>query len=182
MKTNFFAAILLILISASTFADETSSKMTAKKPDHAMQSGHKKNISDMKEECEHKTDGHYMHEMMGGHGVDMMETGMSMIWALNLSEDQKSKVYKLSDELVHTNWATQGLINDETAKLRDLYEADKRDPTAIGKEYQRIFDLKRQMIEAYLNTQNRISELLTSEQRDEMKRSRHEMHHMHEYE
>jgi len=54
---------------------------------------------------------------------------------------------------------------DEQAKLRDLYEADKRDPAAIGAAYQRIFDLQRQMIESTVASHNKIEGLLTPEQR-----------------
>ena len=94
---------------------------------------------------------------------------------LNLSADQQSRISKLTDQLNHDNWAKQGMINDESAKLRDLYEADKRDPAAIGEEYKKIFDLKRQMIEAYLATQNQIEDLLTPEQRDQLKSLRRRM-------
>jgi len=114
--------------------------------------------------------------MMGGRDSSMMmEPDMHMLGALALSEEQQAKINKLSDELKHNNWATQGLLNDETAKLRDLYQADKRDPAAIGKEYQKVFDLKRQMIETYLDTENRIEEILTPEQLIQMKEARHRM-------
>ena len=63
-------------------------------------------------------------------------------------------------------------------KLRDLYEVDKRDPAAIGKEYQAIFNLKRQMIEAYLDAQNQIEEVLTPEQRATLKDLRNKMRYM----
>jgi Spy/CpxP family protein refolding chaperone len=134
-----------------------------------------------KDECsdEHGMGKHYEHGMMGDQGGEMMmEPNMHLLGALALSNEQLSKISKLADDLKHNNWATQGLINDETAKLRDLYEADKRDPASIGKEYQRIFDLKRQMIETYLDTQNRIEENLTPEQLTKLKGARHEMHHM----
>ena len=98
---------------------------------------------------------------------------MHMIMSLDLNDEQRSKINKLSDELKHNNWATKGLIMDESAKLRDLYAADKRDPAAIGKEYQKIFDLQRQMIEAMITTQNRVEELLTPEQRTQLKNLHH---------
>ena len=121
---------------------------------------------------------HHGHGMMGEGAEMMMEPDMHLLGALALSKEQQSKINKLSDELKHNNWATLGLINDETAKLRDLYEADKRDPAAIGKEYQKVFDLKRQMIETYLNTQNSIEEILTPDQLAKMKEARQKMHHM----
>lgn len=112
--------------------------------------------------CDHKGG------MMGGH-----PSHMRIVMSLDLNEDQRSKINKLSDELKHNNWATKGLIMDESAKLRDLYAADKRNPSDIGKVYQKIFDLKRKMIEATITTQNRIEEILTPEQRAQLKDMRH---------
>ncbi len=113
--------------------------------------------------------------MMGPGAEMMMEPNMHRLEALGLSEEQQAKITPLADKLKHDNWATQGLINDETAKLRDLYEADKRDPVVIDKEYKKIFDLKRKMIETYLEAQNRIEAVLTPEQRTQMRSARHHM-------
>lgn len=116
-------------------------------------------------------EGGHMGGMMGNHesGAMMKTPRIDRVMALDLSNEQRSKINKLSDELKHNNWAAKGLIMDGSAKLRDLYGADKRDPSAIGKEYQKIFDSERQMIEAVIDTQNRIEELLTPEQRAQMK-------------
>ena len=127
--------------------------------------------------CDHKGG------MMGGHDAGMMmgSNHMHMIMSLDLNDDQRSRINKLSDELKHNNWTTKGLIMDESAKLRDLYAADKRDPSAIGKEYQKIFDLQRKMIEATVTTQNRIEEILTPEQRTQLKNRRHGGAPMHDH-
>lgn len=108
--------------------------------------------------------------MSGGHG--MMTPGIGMLNSLDLSDDQRTRINKLSDELQHKNWATMGMMNDETNILRDLYHADKRDPSAIGNEYKKIFDLKRQMIEAMIAGQNDMEALLTDEQRAKLKELR----------
>lgn len=116
-------------------------------------------------------EGMHMGGMMGRHepGAMMKTPHIGMVMALDLGDEQRSRINKLSDELTHNNWVTMGSITDESAKLRDLYAADKRDPSTIGKEYQKIFDLERQMIEATIDTQNRIEELLTPEQRTQLK-------------
>jgi Spy/CpxP family protein refolding chaperone len=125
--------------------------------------------------------------MMGGHGMmggmmgGMMDSPrMHMVMQLDLSDDQRAKINKLYDDLHHRNWETQGKIMDEAAKLRDLYEADKRDPKAISGEYQKVFDMKRQMIEAMVDTQNHVEELLTPAQLAKLKEMRHKMGEMHE--
>lgn len=123
--------------------------------------------------------GGYGEGMMGGHGMMMESPRMHMVMSLNLSDDQRAKINKLSDALQHKNWDREGMIRDESAKLRDLYEADKRDPKAIGAEYQKIFDLKRQMIEDMVDTQNHVEELLTADQLRQLKDMHHGMGEMH---
>ncbi|MBI3901819.1 MAG: Spy/CpxP family protein refolding chaperone [Nitrosomonadales bacterium] len=196
MKNIVAVALLSAVFAAPAFADDAAAVTPAQKNAHAKFQAHKHahKMAGMKEECDTKHKEMVAHEpgmmmgehgrgMMGGHAMGMMGGNMEMMMepdrhlldALNLSEEQRAKVNKLADELRHNNWSTQGLINDETARLRDLYEADKRDPAAIGKEYQKVFDLKRQMIETYLDTQNRIEEVLTDEQRARMKEERRHM-------
>lgn len=129
------------------------------------------------------TGGGHMSGMMGGYGSGMMleSPQMNLVKSLDLSGEQRSKINKLYDTLKHNNWATMGLIMDESAKLRDLYEADKRDPSAIGQTYQKIFDSQRKMIEAMIDTQNHVDELLTPEQRTRLKNLHHKMKPMHGY-
>jgi Spy/CpxP family protein refolding chaperone len=161
----------LAAISGSAFAADTpTQKPAVSKPDP------KAHEQDHCDGHESGMMGGYSHGMMGGEGSMMESPRMKMVMMLDLSDEQRSKINKLSDQLHHDNWAIQGSMTDETAKLRDLYEADKRDPATIGKEYQKIFDLKRQMIEAMIDTQNHVEELLTPEQIIQLKK----MHHMHE--
>jgi len=184
MKIIIAVALLSAFVATPAMADDTAAKISTSKPATAIPSGlkHGHEMSAKKDECDDEhvmAGGHHGYGMMEEQGADMMmEPDRHLLGTLALGKDQQSKINQLSDELKHNNWATQGLINDETAKLRDLYEADKRDPAAIGKEYQKVFDLKRQMIETYLDTQNRIEEILTPEQRAKMKEARQEMHHM----
>jgi Spy/CpxP family protein refolding chaperone len=125
--------------------------------------------------------GQGMYGMGTGHGMMDHGAGMGMMGgmphpmamhhldALKLSDEQRTKINKLSDELRKKHWAGMGAIMDESTKLRDLYAAEKRDPAAIGQIYQRIFDQKRQMIESSIDTQNHIDEILTPEQLAQLK-------------
>lgn len=119
----------------------------------------------------------HMGSMMGGHeaGGMMEPPHVSKVMALDLNDEQRSKINKLSDELRRSNWAAMGQVMDGSAKLRDLYGAEKRDPSSIGKVYQNIFDSKRRMIEAMIDNQNRVEELLTPEQRAQLKDMHHKM-------
>ncbi len=165
-----------ILVVALLFAFSASSSFAADAPVKKSPVA-RKAIDQCDDHAAYHGGGYGMMEGYGGMGGHGMMMGVGIYSMLNLSADQQAKISKLSDELNHDNWAKQGLINDEAAKLRDFYEADKRDPAAIGEEYKKIFDLKRQMIEAYLTAQNQIDAVLTPEQRAQMK----DMHRNHRY-
>jgi Spy/CpxP family protein refolding chaperone len=113
--------------------------------------------------------------MMGGEGMmygpGMM--GMGPVWMLNLTDEQRTKISKLQDELRKKQWATMGQIMDERQKLFELYSAENPDPKKVGAVYGKIFDLRRQMIEAAIDTQNRTQALLTQEQRAQLDQWRH---------
>ncbi|MBI1175096.1 MAG: periplasmic heavy metal sensor [Sideroxydans sp.] len=177
-KLAFLCAVGLTMGAAASTASaaDTSSKAAPQKPAVSKPAGHS-GVRGAQDHCEYGPGmmggGGYGRGMMGG---GMMESPrMGMIHMLDLSDEQRAKINKLSDQLQHDNWATMGAMMDETAKLRDLYEADKRDPAAIGNEYQKIFDLKRQMIVAMLTTQNKIEDLLTDAQRAQLKGMRQQM-------
>ncbi|NNM82659.1 MAG: hypothetical protein HKL98_08695 [Burkholderiales bacterium] len=107
--------------------------------------------------------------MMGGSDVKMLGPRTAIVLSLPLTAEQRASINKLTDKLQHDNWATMGTIMDDTGVLRDLYQAERRDPVAIDKTYQRIFDLKRQMIKGALDTENQIEDLLTPDQLKEFR-------------
>jgi Spy/CpxP family protein refolding chaperone len=101
--------------------------------------------------------------MMGGcspmHGYD----GMSQ--ALDLNDDQQKKISQIQQDFHRQNWDLMGKMYDESLTLRRLFHAAELDPKAIGEQQQRLFDLRRQMTEAWVETQNHIKEILTPEQK-----------------
>ena len=105
--------------------------------------------------------------MGGGYGHGMMGQGMmgQGLPGISLDDKQRKQHNAIQDDLRRKRWELMGRTMDEQAKLRDLYEADKRDPAAIGAAYQRVFDLQRQMIEATVAAHNKVEDLLTPEQR-----------------
>ena len=56
---------------------------------------------------------------------------------------------------------------DEQSQLRKLYRSDTPDAKVIGEVYGRIFDYRRQMIEARIEAHNKKRALLTDEQREQ---------------
>ncbi|MFQ6021968.1 MAG: Spy/CpxP family protein refolding chaperone [Acidiferrobacterales bacterium] len=116
---------------------------------------------------------HHQHHMpmMGGIGMMGMGPGMmgmGPLWMLDLSDDQRTKLHKIQDELRKTHWNTMGKIMDESSKLSELFAADKPDAKKIGAVYGNIFDLRRQMIEVSIDVHNRMDAVLTKEQREQL--------------
>lgn len=110
--------------------------------------------------------------MMGG---GMMSRGMlggmglGPLHALDLNEQQQTRINQIRDETRRKNWDTMGKLMDEQARLRDLLAAEKRDPAAIGKQSMKMADLRRQLLEASIESHNRIEALLSKEQKDQLR-------------
>jgi Spy/CpxP family protein refolding chaperone len=106
---------------------------------------------------------------MGGYG---MGPGMMGGWApgyLDLTEEQQAKVAKIQDETRKKHWELAGKINDEQARLRELYAAPKTDEAAISKTYKNIGQLQQQMYESSVDAQKRMDAILTPDQREKMR-------------
>lgn len=98
----------------------------------------------------------------GGRG---MMAGFGM---LDLTADQRAKITKIQDELRKQHWGIMGKIMDEQAKLRDLYAEEKLDAKKIGAVSDAIHALQKQMTETKIDAFNRMREILTKEQRDQL--------------
>lgn len=119
------------------------------------------------------------HGMMGGNGMGPgMIGGYGMMGAgpmsgLELNRDQRKQMLRIQSELRKQNWALQGGILDAREQLFELYLEDTLDAKKIGTVYAKIFDLRRQMIEAGINAHNRQRTVLTEEQRQQLRYRRH---------
>ena len=106
--------------------------------------------------------------MMGG-GMGMMHGGMGALYGLDLNDDQQTKVMQIQNEVGKKHWDLMSKMNDEHGKLHTIIMADKRDPAAVGQQMQKVFDLRRQMMESSIDAQNRIDAVLTAEQRTKLR-------------
>ena len=109
--------------------------------------------------------------MMGGGGWG---PGMGMgpgagagggLAALNLSDEQREKVFAIREEARKKNWATMGEVRSEQFKLRGMYSAEKLDPDKIADQQKKVDDLRRQMVKSRADTHNKVMAVLTPEQR-----------------
>lgn len=124
-----------------------------------------------------------MHGMMRGHGTGGMEgmdrgsagftagplSSLGRIKMLDINQEQRSKINKIQHDLRKQQWALQGKILDEQAKLSDLHSAERPDARKIGAVYGTLFDIRRQMIEAKIEAMNRAKDVLNKDQLNKLR-------------
>ena len=106
----------------------------------------------------------------GRMGPGMGNGPMGGYWGrgLDLSDEQRSKVNAIQDEVRKQHWGLMGAMMDEQSRLRDLYEAAKPDSTGIEQAYKRIGELQQKMYESSIDAHKRMDAVLTDEQRKQM--------------
>ena len=113
--------------------------------------------------------------MMGGYedyetGPGMMgDYGLGQISRLDLSDQQRDQINKLSDQLRRKHWDIMGKMMDERSKLRDLYAEDKPDAEKVGAVYDEIAKLQKEMVQTRIETGNKIQDVLTPQQQEQLK-------------
>ena len=105
---------------------------------------------------------------MGGFGPGMM--GMGPMAMLDLSDAQTAQLQKIQAESMKMHRPLMRRIWDEKKQLWALMKAEKRDPAAIGKAYDKLADLQRQALEAHIDAENKMAAVLTKEQQAQMRR------------
>ena len=109
--------------------------------------------------------------MMGGYGMGPgMMGGYGPGAELNLTAEQRSKIAKIQDDTRRKHWDLMGKMHDEQSQMREIYYSDKRDDAALSKSYRKMSDLRQQMFDLSLSAQKQTDAVLTTEQRDKLKR------------
>ncbi len=109
--------------------------------------------------------------MMGGDGMGP-GMGMGGGWGMgpqglpDLTADQRAKISRIRDEARKKHWELMGQMIDEQARLRDLYDAPKRDSDAISASYKKISEMQRRMYESSADAHKRMEAVLTKEQQE----------------
>ncbi|BAU49713.1 hypothetical protein SVA_3165 [Sulfurifustis variabilis] len=106
--------------------------------------------------------------MMGGGMMGPGGMGMGPLAMLDLTDDQRAKIAKIQDETRKRQWELSGKLLDEQARLRDLYLNEKPDPKQVGQVYGNVAKLNQQMAEISTEAHNRMFDVLTKEQRDQL--------------
>jgi len=107
--------------------------------------------------------------MMGGYGGSYGMMGPENFGGLNLSDDQKAKVTQIQRDARRKMWSLMGRMMESRYALQDLYDADKQDAAAINRQFKELEDMRRQMVESSVDMHNRINEILTKEQREQIR-------------
>lgn len=108
--------------------------------------------------------------MMGGYGPGMMGGyGMGPLNMLNLSDDQRRHYNAITSDLRKKHWEHMGKILEDEQRLEELYSKERPDPKAIAKVQADIDAVRRQMIEESVEAQNKLNDLVTDEQRKELR-------------
>ncbi len=114
--------------------------------------------------------------MMGGYGEGYYGMGPGMMWgygarygsAVNLSDEQRTKIDKIENDARTKQWDLMGKMHEEQSRLFTASNANKPDETAISKGYKKIADLRQQMYDTSRAAQKQVDTVLTKEQRDQL--------------
>jgi len=101
----------------------------------------------------------------------MMMGGMMMedFSDLKLSKEQRDKIRSIMQEQRKTHLEMMNKMFDASDKLSELYDADSPDADKIGKAYDDVFAVQKQMIQENLRARNKIFATLTKEQQEKFR-------------
>lgn len=105
-----------------------------------------------------------------GHGMGPGMMGHGGAPGLELSEEQRARAGKIHDASRKKMWATMGGMLDASSKLRELLSASTRDRAAVSAAYKQVGELRQQMFEISLDTQEEFERILTADQRKLLRR------------
>jgi periplasmic protein CpxP/Spy len=103
--------------------------------------------------------------MMGGYGRG---GGLA---ALDLSPEQRDKIAAIQEENRRKNWDAMGQLRSEQFKLRQMYNAEKIDSTAVTEQQKKVDELRRQMLKSRLDARNQMIAILTPEQKKHLRQA-----------
>lgn len=112
--------------------------------------------------------------MGGGYGPGMMGGGygpgmMGAFGAIELSDQQRDQMQQIARELRKQQWDLAEQMMEKQDKLQGLYAQGQPNPEEVGQAYAEIAQLRRQMVEAHVQAQNRMQDVLTEEQREQLR-------------
>jgi Spy/CpxP family protein refolding chaperone len=98
--------------------------------------------------------------MMGGFGVGP---------ELNLTEEQRSQITKIQNDLRQKHTEVMGKMQAEMLQMRELFASNNSDEAALSTIFKKMTDLRQEMFDQLLSTQKQVNAVLTDEQREILK-------------
>ena len=111
----------------------------------------------------------HMGPMMGPMMMGPMGPMMGNLVGLDLTDKQREQIRDIQRNMRKQHFELMDKMMDTSDKLYKLYDVDKPDPEKIGKVYDEIYKIKRQMIQEHIEIRNRVYDLLTKEQREKFR-------------
>jgi len=106
-------------------------------------------------------------------GPGMMGGGMGMLYGLNLDKSQRDKVRALMREQRTANCKLMTEMMDVHDELAAAYDKDKPDAKAVGRLYEKMQGMQRQMLERSVQMRNKMRGILNKEQQEQFDRYYH---------
>ncbi|WP_303907846.1 Spy/CpxP family protein refolding chaperone [Thiohalomonas denitrificans] len=107
----------------------------------------------------------------GAMGPGMMGGGYGMggIWSLNLDEKQRQQIGEIMQQQQKQQWERRARMQEAMNQLNRLYANETPDPEKVGEAYARMSEIQREIAESQVRAHNRMWELLTEEQRQQLR-------------
>ena len=106
---------------------------------------------------------------MGGHNPGGGMLGSRPLGALDLTDDQRDKIFAIQEEARSKNFGTMTQMRAEQYKVAKMYNAEKADPKLIGEQQKKVDELRRQMIQSRVETRTQVEAVLTPEQKKQLR-------------
>jgi Spy/CpxP family protein refolding chaperone len=107
--------------------------------------------------------------MMGPMMMGPMGHMMGNLSELNLDEKQRNQIRDIQRNMRKQHFDLMEKMMETSDKLVDLYDVEKPDAEKIGKVYDEIYKIKRQMIQQHIEIRNKIYDILNKEQREKFR-------------
>lgn len=108
---------------------------------------------------------------MNGMGMGMMD-GMGPMMMLDLDDKQRQEMREIQRKTQKRNWERMGEMMELRHQLQDIMQADKPDPTASGRIYDKMSNLRKQMFMEQIEARNAMMGKLSKEQREQLHKYR----------
>ena len=111
----------------------------------------------------------HMGPMMGPMMMEPMGHMMGNLYGLDLNDKQRDQIRDIQRNVRKQHWGLMEKMMETSDILFEMYDVEKPDAEKIGKVYDEIYKIKRQMIQQHIEIRNKIYDILNKEQREKFR-------------